>query len=100
MVWMPMSFLITTGTHKTAMIQRWLVKRPHCHLHFTPTSASWLHLVERWFAKLTEKQIRRGSHRSLNQLENAICRYIAVCNEDPKPFVWAKTADEILRNLK
>jgi len=88
------------GTHKTAMIQRWLVKRPHFHLHFTPTSASWLNLVERWFAELTEKQIRRGSHRSVNQLENDIRRYIAIRNEDPKPFVWTKTADEILKNLK
>lgn len=88
------------GTHKTAMIQRWLVKRPHFHLHFTPTSSSWLNLVERWFAELTEKQIRRSSHRSVNQLECAIQRYIAICNEDPKPFVWTKTADEILKNLQ
>ena len=88
------------GTHKTAMIQNWLVKRPHFHLHFTPTSSSWLNLVERWFAELTEKQIRRSSHRSVNQLEDAIRKYIALCNEDPKPFVWAKTADEILKNLK
>jgi transposase len=88
------------GTHKTAMIQRWLVKRPHFHLHFTPTSSSWLNLVERWFAELSEKQIRRSSHRSVNQLETAIQRYIAICNEDPKPFVWVKTADEILKNLK
>jgi len=88
------------GTHKTAMIQRWLVKRPRFHLHFTPTSASWLNLVERWFAELTEKQIRRGSHRSVNQLEDAIRRYIAIRNEDPKPLIWTKTAEEILRNLK
>ena len=88
------------GTHKTAMIQRWLVKRPRFHLHFTPTSASWLNLVERWFAEITEKQIRRSSHRSVNQLECAIQRYIAICNEDPKPFIWTKTADEILKNLK
>lgn len=88
------------GTHKTAMVQRWLVKRPHFHLHFTPTSSSWLNLVERWFAEITEKQIRRSSHRSVNQLECAIQRYIAICNEDPKPFVWTKTADEILKNLK
>jgi transposase len=88
------------GTHKTAMIQRWLVKRPNFYLHFTPTSSSWLNLVERWFAELTEKQIRRGSHRSVNQLENAIQKYIAICNEDPKPFVWVKTADEILKNVQ
>ena len=88
------------GTHKTAMIQRWLVKRPRFHLHFTPTSSSWVNLVERWFAELTEKQIRRGSHRSVNQLECAIQKYIAICNEDPKPFVWVKTADEILKNVQ
>jgi len=82
------------------MIQRWLVKRPNFHLHFTPTSSSWLNLVERWFAELTEKQIRRGSHRSVNQLECAIQKYIAICNEDPKPFVWVKTADEILKNVQ
>jgi hypothetical protein len=73
------------------MIQRWLLKRPRFHLHFTLTSSSWLNMVERWFAELTEKQIRRGSHRSVNQLENAIQRYIAICNEDPKPFMWVKT---------
>ncbi len=88
------------GTHKTAMIQRWLVKRPRFHLHFTPTSSSWINLVERWFAELTEKQIRRGSHRSVNQLECAIQKYIAICNEDPEPFVWVKTADEILKNVR
>jgi transposase len=88
------------GTHETAVIQRWLIKRPRFHLHFTPTSASWLNLVERFFAELTEKQIRRGSHRSVNQLETAIRRYIAIRNDDPKPFIWTKTADEILKNLK
>jgi len=69
-------------------------------LHFTPTSASWLNLVERWFGLLTEKQIRRGVHRGTRQLEDAIRRYLAIYNEDPKPFVWTKTADEILLNLK
>jgi transposase len=64
------------GTHKTALIHRWLLKRPRFHLHFTPTSASWLNLVERWFAELTEKQIRRGSFRSTHQLEKAIIRYL------------------------
>lgn len=88
------------GTHKTAMIQRWLLKRPNFHLHFTPTSASWLNLVERWFAELTEKQIKRSSHRSTVELENAIRRYIAIRNENPKPFIWTKTADEILKNLQ
>ena len=87
------------GTHKTALIRRWLAKRPRFHLHFTPTSASWLNLVERWFAALTEKQIRRGTHRSTRQLEAAIYQYLDVYNEDPKPFVWTKTADEILASL-
>ena len=88
------------GTHKTVMIKNWLLKRPHFHLHFTPTSSSWLNLVERWFAELTEKQIRRGSHRSVDQLEDAIKKYIAIGNENPKPFIWAKNAEEILKNLK
>ena len=87
------------GTHKTALIRRWLAKRPRFHLHFTPTGASWLNLVERWFAALTEKQIRRGSHRSTRQLESAIYSYLDVCNEDPKPFVWTKTAEDIFASL-
>lgn len=87
------------GTHKTPMIHRWLVKRPRFHLHFTPTGASWINLVERWFATLTEKQIRRGSHRSRKQLEDTIRDYIRVNNESPKPFVWTKTADEILASI-
>jgi transposase len=84
------------GTHKTALIRRWLAKRPRFHLHFTPTGASWLNLVERWFALLTEKQIRRGVHRSTRELEAAIKHYLERTNAAPKPFVWTKTADEIL----
>jgi transposase len=87
------------GTHKTAVIRRWLAKRPRFHVHFTPTSASWMNLVERWFAALTEKQIRRGTHRSVRELETAIKRYLAVTNESPRPFVWSKTADEILDSV-
>lgn len=87
------------GTHKTAAIRRWLAKRPRFHVHFTPTSASWLNLVERFFAALTEKQIRRGAHRSVRELENAIKRYLAVTNQSPKPFVWTKSADEILASV-
>jgi transposase len=87
------------GTHKTPMIHRWLVKRPRFHLHFTPTGASWINLVERWFATLTEKQIRRGSHRSRKQPKTAIRDYIRVNNENPKPFIWTKTADEILASI-
>jgi len=87
------------GTHKTALIRRWLAKRPRFHVHFTPTSASWINLVERWFAALTQKQIRRGAHRSLRELETAIKHYLAVTNASPQPFVWTKTADEILASV-
>jgi transposase len=87
------------GTHKTAIIQRWLAKRPRFALHFTPTSASWMNLVERFFATLTEKQLRRGTHRSTTQLETAIKAYLRLYNQDPRPFVWHKTADEILESL-
>jgi transposase len=87
------------GTHQTQVIRRWLAKRPRYHLHFTPTSASWLNLVERWFAELTTKQIRRGAHRSTQELETAIYRYTAETNKNPKPFVWTKTADEILASV-
>lgn len=87
------------GTHKTQLIRDWLVKRPRFHLHFTPTSASWLNLVERWFALLTEKQLRRGVHRSTKELETAIRAYIQHHNQDPKPFVWHKTADQILDSV-
>jgi transposase len=87
------------GTHKTALIQRWLAKRPRYQVHFTPSSASWLNLVERWFGLLTERQIRRGVHVSTKALEEAIYRYLEVTNEHPKPFAWTKTADEILANV-
>jgi transposase len=87
------------GTHKTSMIQRWLVKRPRFHLHFTPTGASWLNLVERWFALLTEKQIRRGVFRSTRELETAIRNYLKNYNDQPKPFIWSKTADDILASV-
>jgi transposase len=87
------------GTHKTPLIHRWLVRHPRYHVHFTPTGASWINLVERWFAALTEKQLRRGVHRSTRDLEAAIARYIAVTNERPRPFVWTKTADEILASV-
>ena len=87
------------GTHKTPAIRRWLVRHPRFHLHFTPTSASWINLVERWFAKLTDKQIRRSAHRSTEQLELAIGRYLEVSNADARPFVWTKSADEILHSV-
>jgi transposase len=88
------------GTHKTALIHRWLLKRPRFHLHFTPTSASWLNLVERWFAELTQKKIRRGSFRSTVQLEQAIINYLDTYNTDPRPFIWTKTSDQILETIK
>jgi transposase len=87
------------GTHKTALIRRWLLKRPRFHVHFTPTSASWLSLVERWFALLSEKQIKRGSHRSTRELVAAIQRYMQLWNRNPRPFAWTKTADEILQSV-
>jgi transposase len=87
------------GTHKTPTIQRWLAKRPRFTLHFTPTSASWINLVERFFATLTEKQLRRGTFRSTRQLEAAIQNYLRLYNEDPRPFVWHKTADQILESI-
>jgi transposase len=86
-------------THKTPLIRRWLAKRPRYHLHFTPTSASWLNLVERWFVELTRKQLQRGVHRSTPALITAIREYIALSNTAPKPFVWTKTADEILASV-
>jgi len=87
------------ATHKTAAVHRWLAKRPRYHLHFTPTSSSWLNLVERWFAALTEKQLRRGVFRSTRELEAAIMRYLEASNANPKPFVWTKSADQILASI-
>ncbi len=87
------------GTHKTPRIHRWLLRHPRFQLHFTPTYSSWINQVERWFALLTERQLRRGTHRSTRALEDAIRLYLAAYNEDPKPFVWLKSADEILANI-
>jgi len=87
------------ATHKTSAIQRWFVKRPRFHVHFTPTAASWLNLVERWFAALTEKRIRRGSFRSTRELETAIRTFLDHHNTQPKPFVWTKSADAILDSI-
>jgi hypothetical protein len=77
-------------------IKKWLLAHPRFHLHFTPTSASWLTLVERWFAELTQKKLKRGVHRSVQALERDIRSWLADWNENPRPFVWTKTADEIL----
>src|SRR3989441_1229204 len=88
------------GTHKVPKVARWFARHPRFHVHFTPTSASWLNQVERWFATLTQKYIRRGTHRSTRQLEQAIRHYIKINNDDPKPFVWSKTADDILASVE
>ncbi|WP_217249470.1 IS630 family transposase, partial [Streptomyces sp. AC602_WCS936] len=83
-------------THKTPAIKKWLLAHPRFHLHFTPTSSSWLNLVERWFAELTQKKLKRGVHRSVQALERDIRSWLADWNDHPRPFVWTKTADEIL----
>ena len=87
------------STHKTPSIQRWLIRHPRFTLHFTPTYSSWLNLVERWFAELTQKWLRRGTHRSTRDLVASIRTWIQMWNDEPNPFVWHKTADEILDNL-
>jgi len=91
--------LDNSSTHKTPTIQRWLLRHPRFTLHFTPTYSSWLNLVERWFAELTTKQLRRGVHRSVRALEAAIREFIAAHNTAGTPFVWTKTADEILASI-
>jgi transposase len=87
------------ATHKTDTIQRWLAAHPRFHLHFVPTSSSWLNQVERWFSELTTKLLQRGVHKNVQQLEADIRNWIATWNENPRPFVWTKTADEILGSL-
>lgn len=87
------------STHKTALIRKWFAKRPRFHLHFTPTYGSWINLVERWFAELTNKRIRRGVFHSVQELETAIRDYIDIHNEAPKPFTWTRTADQILDSI-
>ena len=87
------------ATHKTPKVKEWLIRHPRFHLHFTPTSSSWLNLVERWFAELTNRKLRRSAHRSVVELEADVRAWINTWNEDPKPFVWTKTADQILNTL-
>ena len=87
------------GTHKVPKVARWFARHPRYHVHFTPTSASWLNQVERWFAELTNKQIKRGTHRSTLVLEQAIKAYVNTYNENPKPFIWTKSADQILESI-
>jgi transposase len=91
--------LDNSSTHKTPAIHTWLLRHPRFHLHFTPTSSSWLNLVERWFAELTRKLLQRSAHRSVNTLEKDLKAWAKGWNEDPRPFVWRKTADEILESL-
>lgn len=87
------------GTHESSLVHRWLLRHPRFHLHFTPTYSSWINQVERWFATLSMQQLRRGTHRSTRELEDAIRLYLAMNNEDPEPFVWLKTADQILAGI-
>ncbi|CCG36488.1 putative transposase [Xanthomonas citri pv. mangiferaeindicae LMG 941] len=87
------------GTHKTEKVRAWFAERPRYHVHFTPTSASWLNLVERFFGQISEKWIKRGTHTSVAELERSIRDYIDTHNADPKPFVWHKTADTILASV-
>jgi len=87
------------ATHNTEAIRHWFVRHPRFQLHFTPTYSSWLNLVERWFAELTTRKLRRSAHRSVAELEADIAAWVQAWNDDPKPFVWTKTADEILENL-
>jgi transposase len=91
--------LDNAATHKTKLVHDWLVKRPRWRLHFTPTSASWLNMVEGWFALLTRRQLQRGAFRSTDELKAAIHAYIDQTNADPKPFQWTKSADAILANV-
>ncbi|MGE4370513.1 MAG: IS630 family transposase [Burkholderiaceae bacterium] len=88
------------GTHKTPTIRNWFARHPRFQVHFTPTSASWLNQVERWFATLTTQYIRRGTHRSTRQLEQAIKQYLDINNANPKPFHWVKSADDILASIQ
>ena len=88
-----------SSTHSTPEIRRWLVRHPRFQLHFTPTYSSWLNLVERWFAELTSKWLQRGTHRSVAELTSSIQSWIDTWNQNPRPFVWTKTADQILENI-
>jgi transposase/transposase-like protein len=87
------------GTHKTPAIRTWLSKHPRFHMHFTPTGSSWINQVERWFGFLADQMIRRGAHKNVQALEADIRRWVKNWNEDPKPFIWTKTAEEILASL-
>jgi transposase len=92
--------LDNSSTHKTPAINKWLLRHPRFTFHFTPTSSSWLNLVERWFAELTNRKLKRSAHRSVRELTDDLNQWIATWNDNPRPFVWHKTADEILDSLK
>jgi transposase len=92
--------LDNSSTHKTPAIQRWLLAHPRFQLHFTPTSSSWLNLVERWFGELTTKLLKRGTHRSVADLNADIRDWITTWNHDPRPYIWTKTADQILDSIR
>ena len=91
--------LDNSSTHKTPKIQRWLAQHPRFVLHFTPTSSSWINLVERWFGELTTKLLRRGAHRSVRALNTEIRTWIETWNENPRPYVWTKPAEQILESI-
>ena len=92
--------LDNASTHKTPAIKRWLAAHPRFVLHFTPTSSSWLNLVERWFGELTTKKLQRGTHRSVRELNKDIRNWIGTWNDNPRPYIWTKTADQILESIK
>ena len=92
--------LDNSATHKTALIRRWLARRSRYHVHFTPTSASWINQVERWFGLLTERALRRGVHRSVADLERGIRALIEATDADPRPLRWVKAADDILASVR
>ena len=91
--------LDNASTHKTPAVKKWLLAHPRFVLHFTPTSSSWLNLVDRWFGELTSKKLRRGTHRSVRELNSDIRRWVTTWNANPRAFVWTKTADEILDSI-
>jgi transposase len=88
------------GTHKHPAVKTWLTEHPRFHFHFTPTGASWLNLVERFFAEITRKRLRRGTFHSVRALIAAIRRYVREHNKDPRPFIWTASAPTILRKIK
>ena len=87
------------STHKTSRVKNWVLRHPRFKMHFTPTYSSWMNLVERFFAALTEQQLRRGTHTSVPALERAIREYLEHMNQDPKPFRWTKSADQITQSV-